>query len=98
MSAAEAADWGLVTRVVQPDHGARRGARRARRRAAGRRRRPGSTSRPAVDAEYGLYDRVGMTASLVGDEPLEGFESFKERRSPSWVRPRSARDGEWPPR
>ncbi|MDZ7674782.1 MAG: enoyl-CoA hydratase/isomerase family protein [Acidimicrobiales bacterium] len=86
LSAAEAADWGLVTRVVAPDRVLDEGrdALAACCRTAPKAR---LDIKAAFDAEYGLYDRVGMTASLVGDEPFEGFEAFKERRSPSWVHP-----------
>ena len=34
---------------------------------------------------YGHYDRMAMDASISGDEMVEGFRAFKERRSPSWV-------------
>jgi hypothetical protein len=34
---------------------------------------------------YGHYDRMAMDQSLTGDEMVEGFRAFKERRSPSWV-------------
>ncbi len=36
---------------------------------------------------YGHYDRMGMEHSIRSDEAREGFESFKERRNPSWVPP-----------
>jgi enoyl-CoA hydratase len=38
-----------------------------------------------LDGYYGLYDRIGMAASLRGPEALEGFHAFKERRAPSWI-------------
>jgi len=38
-------------------------------------------------------DRIGMQASYSGDEAVEGFLSFKERRSPSWVHPDLRIDG-----
>jgi enoyl-CoA hydratase len=41
----------------------------------------------------GLFDRIGMQASYSGDEAVEGFVSFKERRSPSWVHPDLRIDG-----
>ena len=34
---------------------------------------------------YGHYDRMAMDASIMGEEMMEGFQAFKERRSPSWV-------------
>ena len=38
-----------------------------------------------MDDFYGHYDRMAMDASLASDETVEGFHSFKERRSPTWV-------------
>ncbi|MCU1397754.1 MAG: caiD 6, partial [Acidimicrobiales bacterium] len=31
------------------------------------------------------YDRIAMDSSLAGEETVEGFIAFKERRNPSWV-------------
>jgi enoyl-CoA hydratase len=39
----------------------------------------------SLDNYMGLYDRIGMQASLFGPETREGFMAFKEKRSPSWV-------------
>ena len=36
---------------------------------------------------YPNADRIGMQASYSGDEAVEGFRAFKERRSPGWVHP-----------
>jgi enoyl-CoA hydratase/carnithine racemase len=47
----------------------------------------------SLDQYYGLYDRIGMNASLRGPEPVEGFAAFKERRNPSWVHPDLRTDG-----
>jgi 1,4-dihydroxy-2-naphthoyl-CoA synthase len=41
----------------------------------------------------GLFDRIGMQASYSSPEALEGFRSFKERRSPDWVHPDLRVDG-----
>jgi enoyl-CoA hydratase/carnithine racemase len=84
LSAAEACDWGLVTRVVAHDElldtasqvlteccwGAPTARREIKR---------------AINAQYGLYDRMGMEASLVGEEYAEGWQSFAERRAPNWI-------------
>ncbi len=40
-----------------------------------------------LDGYYGLYDRIGMAASVRGPEAREGYLAFKERRQPSWVPP-----------
>jgi enoyl-CoA hydratase len=39
----------------------------------------------SLDNYMGLFDRIGMQASYSSPEALEGFRSFKERRSPNWV-------------
>jgi enoyl-CoA hydratase len=84
VTAAEALDWGLVSRVV--DHEALlaeatdalewccRAAPRAR-----------LDVKREVNEIYGRYDRMSMDASLAGPEPVEGYLAFKERRSPDWV-------------
>lgn len=41
----------------------------------------------SLDNYLGLYDRIGMKASYSGEEAMEGFRAFKERRSPAWVHP-----------
>src|SRR5688572_26168789 len=86
VSATEAADWGLVARVVPHDElvataldvvgwccRAAPGARNEVKR--------------VFDRYYGTYDRIAMDDSLAGHEPIEGFAAFKERRNPSWVPP-----------
>jgi enoyl-CoA hydratase/carnithine racemase len=86
LSAHEALDWGLVTRVVPHDdllEVARdllaqtcRTAPRAR-----------NVIKSSIDNYLGLYDRIGMTSSLMDAEAREGVRAFKERRSPDWVHP-----------
>ena len=41
----------------------------------------------SLDSYYGLYDRIGMAASLRSPETAEGYLAFKERRAPSWIHP-----------
>ena len=38
-----------------------------------------------VNARYGWVDEPGFEASLRGEECLEGFRAFVEKRPPSWV-------------
>jgi enoyl-CoA hydratase/carnithine racemase len=92
LSAQEALDWGLVSRVVPPGdllevaHEALgqicRTAPRAR-----------QEIKSSLDGYLGLFDRIGMAASLRGSETREGFRAFKEHRSPDWVHPELRRDG-----
>jgi enoyl-CoA hydratase len=84
VTAGEAADWGLVARVVAHDAlldtaldalaWCCRSAPDAR-----------NEVKRVFDRYYGTYDRVAMDASLAGPEPIEGFAAFKQRRNPSWV-------------
>lgn len=84
VTAEEAADWGLVARVVPHDDlldaavdalaWCCRTAPEAR-----------AAVKKVFHEYYGHFDRMAMDASLSGPEPVEGFRSFKERRSPAWV-------------
>ena len=47
----------------------------------------------SIDNYVGLYDRIGMTASLSDAEARDGVRAFKERRSPDWVHPDLRADG-----
>ena len=92
VTAAEALDWGLVSRVVQHDdlipeamsvlEQACRTAPKAR-----------LAVKRSIDDYYGHYDRIGMEESLAGEEAIEGYWAFKERRSPEWVAPELRLDG-----
>ena len=84
VGAAEALDWGLVARVV-PDDQLMAEARAVLEQCC----RTAPEARFAVKRTlheyYGHYDRMAMDRSLMGEEMMEGFQAFKERRSPSWV-------------
>ena len=86
LTAEEAVDWGLITRIVPHDDllDAATEVLKACCRTAPNAR---LDVKRTFDAYYGLYDRIGMVASLRGPEPLEGYLAFKERRSPEWVHP-----------
>ncbi|HEX6420618.1 MAG TPA: enoyl-CoA hydratase/isomerase family protein [Acidimicrobiales bacterium] len=84
VSAAEAAEWGLVARVVPHDRlmaAAEEALRACCRTAPGARRAVKRT----FHEYYGHYDRMAMDESLAGDEMAEGVRAFKERRPPGWV-------------
>ncbi|MBV8305567.1 MAG: enoyl-CoA hydratase/isomerase family protein, partial [Acidimicrobiia bacterium] len=86
LDAREAVEWGLVSRVVAHEEliGVATEVLVACCRTA-----PGARSdiKRELDAYYGLYDRIGMQASLGGEEAMEGWRAFKERRPPSWIHP-----------
>jgi enoyl-CoA hydratase/carnithine racemase len=92
LTAAEAEEWGMVSRVVPHDElmGAAREVLAQCCRTAPAARRVVKSS---LDNYMGLFDRIGMQASYSGEEAVEGFRAFKERRSPSWVHPDLQVDG-----
>ena len=86
LTAQEALDWGIVSRVVSHDDVldvARDLLAQCARTASGAR----SAIKASLDNYLGLFDRIGMQTSLAGEEAREGFRAFKEKRSPSWVHP-----------
>jgi len=86
IDAHEAVSWGLISRVVPHDELLEAATEVL---VACCRTAPGARSdiKRELDAYYGLYDRIGMTASLGADEAMEGWRAFKERRAPSWIHP-----------
>jgi enoyl-CoA hydratase/carnithine racemase len=92
LSAVEALDWGMVARVVPHDDlfdvSTELLAQCCRTAPAAR-----GVIKASLDNYMGLYDRIGMQASLFGPETREGFTAFKEKRSPSWVHPDLRVDG-----
>ena len=92
LTAQEALDWGMVSRVVPHEDlpgAAAEALAQICRTAPGARQ----TIKSSLDGYLGLFDRIGMQASLQGPETREGFRAFKERRSPDWVHPELRRDG-----
>jgi enoyl-CoA hydratase len=86
LNAEEARDWGMVARVVAHDallDEAREVLAQCCRTAP----RARTVIKSSIDNYLGLYDRIGMQASLGEPESIEGFMAFKERRSPNWVHP-----------
>jgi enoyl-CoA hydratase len=92
LSAEEARDWGMVARVVPHDELAV-AAREVLAQCCRTAPRARSVIKSSIDNYLGLYDRIGMQASLGEPESIEGFIAFKERRSPSWVHPDLRLDG-----
>jgi len=84
LTAAEALDWGLVSRVVPHDELSKAAtdalieicqtAPEARR-----------DIKRVLDQYVGLHDRIAMFDSLRRPESKEGFAAFIEKRSPDWV-------------
>ena len=92
LSAAEAFDWGLVNRVVAHEDllATARDLLAQTCRTAPRAR---TVIKSSIDNYLGLYDRIGMTSSLMDAEAREGVRAFKERRSPDWVHPQLRVEG-----
>lgn len=86
LSAPEAVEWGLVSRMVAHDdvmEAATEVLVACCRTAPDARLQVKRT----FDDHYGLFDRIGMVRSLGGPEAVEGWRAFSERRAPSWVHP-----------
>ncbi len=92
LTAHEAVEWGMVARVVPHDDlmPAAREVLAQCCRTAPRARR---VVKASLDNYLGLYDRIGMEASIEGEEAIEGFHAFRERRSPNWVHAQLRIDG-----
>lgn len=86
LSAREALDWGLVSRLV-PHEDLLTEARDLLAQVCRTAPRARTVIKSSIDDYLGLYDRIGMTASLTDTEAREGVRAFKERRSPDWVHP-----------
>jgi enoyl-CoA hydratase len=92
LSAEEAEQWGMVARVVPHEELMTAAAdvlAQCCRTAPSARR----VVKSSLDNYMGLFDRIGMQASYSSEEALEGYLSFKERRSPAWVHPDLQLDG-----
>ena len=92
LTAAEAVEWGMVARMEPHEDlmdAAREVLARCCRTAPGARR----VVEASLDNYLGLYDRIGMEASIAGPEAVEGFLAFRESRSPNWVHPELRVDG-----
>ena len=92
LSAAEALEWGMVSRVV-PHDDLMPAAREVLAQCCRTAPRARALVKSDLDNYLGLYDRIGMKTSLDGPEALEGFLAFKEKRSPNWVHPDLQVDG-----
>jgi len=92
LSAAEALDWGLVSRVVPHDELLKTatGALIEIVQTAPEARRD---IKRVLDQYIGLQDRIAMFDSLQRPESKEGFAAFIEKRSPRWVPEPLRRDG-----
>jgi enoyl-CoA hydratase/carnithine racemase len=84
LDASEALMHGLVARVVAHDElraeteraleGLMLSAPRAR-----------SALKRLINARYGVIDKITFDESLAGDEVIEGFTAFVDKRAPTWV-------------
>jgi enoyl-CoA hydratase len=91
LDAAEAVDWGVVSRIAEHD-----ALLDVATDVLVQCCRTGPTSRAFLKSDlrsyYGEFDRVGMETIRWNGEAAEGFAAFKERRPPAWVAPDL-----WPP-
>jgi enoyl-CoA hydratase/carnithine racemase len=84
LSAQEALQFGLVARVVPHEQleSTTDAVVRDVLRAAPKAR---VALKRLINARYGMVDKITFEESLGSDEVIEGFTSFVEKRSPSWV-------------
>jgi enoyl-CoA hydratase/carnithine racemase len=91
LTATEAERYGLVARVVPHDQlvPTTETVVRDLLQAAPRAR---TALKRLMNARYGVVDKITFDESVHGDEVVEGFSAFVEKRAPSWV-PEDARGG-----
>jgi enoyl-CoA hydratase/carnithine racemase len=84
LDAQEAVQFGLVARVVPHEQleQATTDVVRDVLRAAPKAR---TALKRLVNARYGAIDKITFDESLAGDEVVEGFRSFMEKRPPGWI-------------
>ena len=84
LDAQEAVDWGLVAKVVPHDELIAEATELLK---ACCRSAPNARAevKRIIGERYGHYDRMTMDAGLAGPESLEGWESFRDKRPPSWI-------------
>ncbi len=92
LSAQEAVEWGMVARMV-PHDGLAAAAREVLAQCCRTAPHARRIVKSSLDNYLGLHDRIGMEASISGEEAVEGFVAFRERRSPDWVHPELRLDG-----
>jgi enoyl-CoA hydratase len=92
VTAAEALDWGLVSRVVPHEELADAALDVLRACCAGAPEARAEVKR-MISTSYGSYDRMTMERSLYGPEALEGWQAFSQRRNPDWVPPDMRAEG-----
>ena len=46
-----------------------------------------------INARYGVIDKITFDESVHGDEVVEGFQAFVEKRPPAWVPGDAAPEG-----
>jgi enoyl-CoA hydratase/carnithine racemase len=84
VTAAEALDWGLVSRVVPHEEVTTTALEVLRACCLGAPEAHAEVKR-MISTSYGTYDRMTMERSLYGPEALEGYRAFAQRRNPGWV-------------
>lgn len=92
LTAAEALDWGLVSRVV-PHEELIKTATEALTQIVQTAPEARRDIKRVLDQYVGLQDRIAFFDSLQRPESKEGFAAFIEKRSPAWVPEALRRDG-----
>ena len=84
LNATEALSHGLIARVVTHDELRAETDRVLQDLLLSAPRARTALKRP-INARYGSVDKITFDESLAGDEVIEGFTAFVEKRSPSWA-------------
>lgn len=84
LTAQEALDWGMVSRVV-PHHELLEAATEILAQCCQTAPEARRDIKRVLDQYVGLHDRIAMFDSLQRPESQEGFAAFIEKRSPNWV-------------
>jgi enoyl-CoA hydratase/carnithine racemase len=84
LDARTALEWGLVTRLVEPDQVLDEAMEVAAQLA---RCGPGAyrVVKREINRQYERPDKMSMVESLVGNESREGMAAFMEKRPPAWI-------------
>ena len=86
VTAAEALEWGLVARVVPHDE-LREAATEVLHDCLRMAPDAYAQVKRIISTDYGTPDKRTMLDSLYGAETREGWEAFRDRRDPAWIRP-----------
>jgi enoyl-CoA hydratase/carnithine racemase len=84
LTAEDAADWGVVSRVASHDDLMTSAVEALTQCCWAAPKARGHVKR-GINMQYGLYDRMTFTSTMFEDEFAEGWQAFAARRAPDWI-------------